>query len=712
VTSNSHSPRSNAAIFARMRHVTGRNLVFVAIVSFVAIALYALARPGLIGAGEPPTNDQLTIGITQEFEDLNPIVMSMLATTYLYRMVNRTLVALDENTEWQAQLAVEIPTMENGLARFIREDGVDKIEADWQIRQAATWGDGVPVTCHDLQFSWEVALSDFVSVTGIEIYRQVEKIRIDPNDPKRCTFVYREPKFFFNRDVFQFYAVPEHVERPVFEQFGNQPQGYEQNSLYTRDPTNPGLYHGPYRIVDIQLGSHVVFERNPTFYGEPANIERIITVLIPNTGTLEANLRSGTIDMVSVLGMTFDQALAFADRVEADGLPFDVNFKPSLVYEHIDLNLDNPFLQDVNVRRALVHAIDREGLTDALFGGRQPPALHNIAPIDPWYTEDPNQIVTYRHSRRLANRLLEEAGWHDARGRLSLQRNRRAVAAAVDDHSRQSRCARPVQVYLQDQWRSIGIDVRIQNEPARVFFGQTTRRRQFDGAAMYAWISSTPKAIRARRCTSTAKFRAKEQRLVRSESAGLGECTASMQLIESLDRRVRSEQRRLEFIHEILWHYTNEVPVIPLYYRSDVSVTPASIWSVTRLTGHQVLGIEPHRALAPRAARASRGRQRRRWPVTAYILRRLLQTVVVIGLLSFFCYYLMTLMPGDPVDEMIAANPQITSVDAERLRQLHGLDQPAHVRYWNWATMVMSGDLGYSRTYRVPVSEMLGQATA
>jgi peptide/nickel transport system permease protein len=96
--------------------------------------------------------------------------------------------------------------------------------------------------------------------------------------------------------------------------------------------------------------------------------------------------------------------------------------------------------------------------------------------------------------------------------------------------------------------------------------------------------------------------------------------------------------------------------------------------------------------------------------VTAYILRRLVQTVVVIGLLSFFCYYLMTLMPGDPVDEMIAANPQITSADAERLRELHGLDQPAHVRYWNWATMVMSGDLGYSRTYRVPVSEVLGQA--
>ena len=96
--------------------------------------------------------------------------------------------------------------------------------------------------------------------------------------------------------------------------------------------------------------------------------------------------------------------------------------------------------------------------------------------------------------------------------------------------------------------------------------------------------------------------------------------------------------------------------------------------------------------------------------MTGFVLRRLFQTLVVIGLLSFFCYYLMTLMPGDPIDEMIAANPNVTSEDAERLRQLHGLDQPAYKRYWNWATMIASGDLGYSRTYRVPVAEILGKS--
>jgi peptide/nickel transport system permease protein len=96
--------------------------------------------------------------------------------------------------------------------------------------------------------------------------------------------------------------------------------------------------------------------------------------------------------------------------------------------------------------------------------------------------------------------------------------------------------------------------------------------------------------------------------------------------------------------------------------------------------------------------------------VTGFILRRLAQTVVVIALLSFFCYFLMTLMPGDPIDEMIAANPNMTTEDAQRLRELHGLDRPVHERYWNWVTMIAGGDLGYSRTYRVPVSEILGRS--
>ena len=94
--------------------------------------------------------------------------------------------------------------------------------------------------------------------------------------------------------------------------------------------------------------------------------------------------------------------------------------------------------------------------------------------------------------------------------------------------------------------------------------------------------------------------------------------------------------------------------------------------------------------------------------MATYILRRIIQTLVVVLILSYVCFYIMTLMPGDPVEMMIASNPKITSEDVARLRELYGLDQPAYKRYLNWADTILHGDLGHSRTYRVPVSDLLG----
>ena len=56
-----------------------------------------------------------------------------------------------------------------------------------------------------------------------------------------------------------------------------------------------------------------------------------------------------------------------------------------------------------------------------------------------------------------------------------------------------------------------------------------------------------------------------------------------------------------------------------------------------------------------------------------YIFRRLIQTVIMLLLLSYFCFTLMALMPGDPVDLMIQSNPKMTSEDVIRLK-----DAPSH----------------------------------
>jgi len=98
--------------------------------------------------------------------------------------------------------------------------------------------------------------------------------------------------------------------------------------------------------------------------------------------------------------------------------------------------------------------------------------------------------------------------------------------------------------------------------------------------------------------------------------------------------------------------------------------------------------------------------------MTHFLLHRFWQSALVLVVMSFAVYSLIGLMPGDPVDLLITADPKITPEDAARLRELYGLDQPIIERYGNWLSAALRGDFGYSRLYARPVMEVLGPAIA
>jgi peptide/nickel transport system permease protein len=86
-----------------------------------------------------------------------------------------------------------------------------------------------------------------------------------------------------------------------------------------------------------------------------------------------------------------------------------------------------------------------------------------------------------------------------------------------------------------------------------------------------------------------------------------------------------------------------------------------------------------------------------------FIASRLLQSALVLLVMSFIIYGLIGLMPGDPIDIMVNSNPGYTAQDIARLRAQYGLDQPLTTRYWNWLQAAVTLDFGYSRTYSQPV---------
>jgi peptide/nickel transport system substrate-binding protein len=530
----------------------------------VAALLIAAERPAV-------AKDDLTIGFTQYPATLHPSIESMLAKTYVLGMTRRPFTAYDKDWQLVCMLCVTLPSIENGLA--VPEDlpdGKKGIAVTYTIQPKATWGDGVPVTTKDVLFTYELGKHPQSGVTSGEMYRRI--LKIDVKDDKTFT-MHMDRLTFEYAAINDFNLLPEHLERARFA----EPASYRTRNGYDTDTTNPGLYFGPYKIVEKVIGSHIVLAPNPTWWGKPPYFKRIVVRAIENTAALEANLLSGGVDYVAgELGFTLDQALAFEKRY---GNNYDIVYKPSLTYEHIDFNLDNPILQDKRVRQALIYAIDREAIGKQLFEGRQLVASSMVNPLD--WVFDP-ATPNYKRDSAKAAALLDEAGW-TAKTRGAMRTNAKGEPLMLEFMTTAGNKTREqVQQVLQSQWRQVGVDVRIRNEPARVFFGETMTKRKYGAMGMYAWFSA-PESV-PRTTLHSSQITTPENNYAGQNYPGFKNAEVDA-LIDAIELELDRDKRKA------LWSrlqaaYATELPTIPLFFRSDAFIFPKWLKGIEP-TGHQ-----------------------------------------------------------------------------------------------------------------------------
>lgn len=516
----------------------------------------------------------LTIGITQFPHTLHPSIDSMAATGYILGFTRRPLTAHDADWQLVCLLCDTVPTLENGLA--VPEavptdvgDGSGKgIAVTFRLRDGAVWGDGTPVTAEDVLFTWQVGRDPQTGIAAAEMFRRI--LSVDVIDP-------RTVRLHMDRISFDFAAVndlrilPKHLEQAAFA----NPATYRQNSTFERDPTNPGLYMGPYRITEVTPGAQVVLERNPTWWGKAPAFERIVVKAVENTAALEANLLSGGLDMIAgELGLAVDQALAFEQR---HGDRYRVVYRPALFYEHMDVRLDTPVLADVRVRRALLHAIDRQSISDRLFGGKLPVADTSVSPLDWVHRTD---VPTYPFDPERAKALLTEAGWTPGPGGIRVNAAGETLSVVLQTTAG-NRSRERVQQVIQAGWKTVGVETVIRNEPARVLFGETISKRQFPGLALFAWISSPENAPR-----STLHC----DEIPTADNAWSGQnytgyCNPEMdRLIEAINVELDRDKRAALWA-DLQRLYATDLPALPLFFRVEAHVWPKWLQGV-QPTGH------------------------------------------------------------------------------------------------------------------------------
>ena len=528
----------------------------------------ALLALGFAAAAQP--RDVLTIGITQYPSTLHPNIENMAAKSYVLGFTRRPLNARDADWALVCLLCETLPTLENGLAaRETTPDGRPGIRVTLRLREGLRWGDNTPITAEDLRFAWEAGREAATGFGPAEFYRSAYELIVV--DPRTVTLRFDRVTFDFAA-MGDFQPLPAHIELPIWQA---DPRAYRTRTQYDTNPSNPGLWSGPYRVASVQPGSGVNLERNAAWNGAAPAFRSIRIRTVENTTALEAQLLSGQLDMIAgELGLPVEQAAALARRAPAR---FRFEFRPGLIYEHIDTKLDNPILSDRRIRQALLLALDRPRIVAQLFEGRQTVAHGLVNPLDAM--ADPN-VRQYPYDPARAAALLEEAGWrlapdgirrNPAGERLSLE-----LMTTAGNRSREQ-----VQQVLAAMWRAVGIEARIRNEPPRVFFAETLSRRRHQALAMFAWISSPENVPRA--SLHSDEIPRAERNFSGQNYPGFRNPEMDA-LLEALPIELNPEARRP------LWNrlqaiYAEELPSLPLWFRQDAHIWPVWLEGV-RPTGH------------------------------------------------------------------------------------------------------------------------------
>lgn len=416
----------------------------------VVVCVLALAA-GTSACGQPsgePAKRQTTLVVAQTGDPgaLNPAVTTSGSTHPVTDQIFNGLVGLDEQLRPVPELA----------ERWTIEDGGRTYR--FALRAGVLWHDGTPFTSADVKFTFEQALLKYHSRTRAAL----EGVLISVDTPDHLTAVFRLTRPYSpllqRLDVVEASIIPRHQ--------------YEGHDLLAGGPTRRPVGTGPFRFVSYTAADRVILERNPSYFrtGLPY-LERIVFRIMPNAASSVAALEAGDLDFVT--------SVPGPDIARLRGLP-DLSVVPSrggsggsACQDVLIPNLTRPPFDDVKVRRAFAHALDRRYIVDRVYFGQGAPATGPISRHLSWaYTPDVRQ---YPHDQAEAGRLLDEAGWKRKPGgeRLSL------TFTHATNHQRLGQA-------LREQLKAVGIDLKLQTLDFNAAVEQVFARKAFDlGLASY-----------------------------------------------------------------------------------------------------------------------------------------------------------------------------------------------------------------------------------
>jgi peptide/nickel transport system substrate-binding protein len=423
----------------------------------IALGLSAL---GLLTALALPVDAQkrggtLTIVRPTDPVSLDPNLETTAPGAWVYFNMLEGLLTLDDKMQVKPGLATSYEVMSPTKVRF-------------KLRPGVKFHDGTPFNAAAVKFTFDRALkgnpparwaSLAGSLTGAEV---VDDLTVD--------IVTKEPYGPILRTL-AMYCMG--IVSPAAVQ--------KTGSDFSRAPVGTG----PFKFVEWKTNTHVIIERNPDYWGDKALVDRVIFKVVPEEGARMIALQTGDADMV-----------LFPSPAQLPSLRKDskytVHETTGIRVVFAGLHAGQPPLDDVRVRQALLHAVDRKAILENIMEGSAGPARGVLAPGVFGY-KDMQLDRLYPFDRAQAKALLAQAGWAPGPDGMMQKGGQRLSLSWLAARGRYPKDGEITEA-MQAMFKEIGVEAKVQIlEWAAVFQqlrGATLNHHMFT----LGWVTSNADA--------------------------------------------------------------------------------------------------------------------------------------------------------------------------------------------------------------------------
>jgi peptide/nickel transport system substrate-binding protein len=401
--------------------------------------------PSASVAATPTRGGTAIIAIWQEPSTLAPHYANQTVTDIVDYGVIEGLAETTDAGEYVPTLVKSVPTVANGGVTVT----ADKMDVKWELLPGLKWSDGKPVTSADIKFTWETWMKD-PKVNSRTGYDQIASI----DTPNETTALIHYKSIY----------------APYPLNFGGlMPKALLENEAdisrtdYVRRP----LGTGPFKVTEFKAGDSITLEKNTNYRLAPEKpyLDRVIFKSVPSVEVAMAQLKAGEVN--AVWNLTAPQAV---DLEKVTGVVLQTVPGPTVERiemntaqnkENTDPNSTHPVLGDIELRKALLLATPKQQMIDKLFFGK---AKVGTSPVSQGWAAYKEPQASY--DAKKASDTLDAAGWVKGSDGIRSKNGVRAslsYTTTTGDANRER-----VQQVLVDEWKAIGVEVKIQNLPSSV----------------------------------------------------------------------------------------------------------------------------------------------------------------------------------------------------------------------------------------------------